>query len=107
MSHKTKLFPPKPPTPVPPGQNTIPLRQANTGSGNGNVLVLGDDGQFHIVSREMWKSAPSVPADDPSLPTLNQLANCGVYLAELPDSTGGGIGEFCTFVNLAYIIQNG
>lgn len=108
MSTSRKLSPPKPPIPVPPGPNTVKsLKEANAGSGNGNVLLLGDDNKFHMVSRDMWTAAPVIPDDDPSLPTLNELAACGVYLAELPESIGGGIGQFCTLVNLGYILQNG
>ncbi len=81
-----------------------PKRRADGSPPNGNIIVLGDDGLFHVVSRDTWTAAPVVSPDDPSYPTLVVLANNGVYLANLPDGIGGGIGEICTLVNVQSII---
>jgi hypothetical protein len=71
---------------------------------NGNILVLGDDGLFHVIDRALWQSAPVVDTSDSSYPTLELLASNGVYLADLPDGFGGNIGEICTLINLQAII---
>jgi hypothetical protein len=82
-----------------------PSPRATASQPNGNVLVLGDDGLFHVVDRAMWQAAPVVDTNDPSYPILTELAENGVFLADLPDGIGAGIGEFCTFVNVQAIIK--
>jgi hypothetical protein len=81
-----------------------PVKSTNPAQPNGNIIVLGDDGLFHVVSRATWTAAPVVSTTDASYPTLALLANNGVYLADLPDGIGGGIGEVCTLVNVQAII---
>lgn len=93
---------------VPPGKPTVsanPVQSLDPTQPNGNIIVLGDDGLFHVVSRATWTAAPVVSQTDASYPTLALLANNGVYLADLPDGIGGGIGEVCTLVNVQAIID--
>jgi hypothetical protein len=102
MSIKPTLLPLPAGHPTAPGN---PVKSANPAQPNGNIIVLGDDGLFHVVSRATWTAAPVVSPTDASYPTLALLANNGVYLADLPDGIGGGIGEVCTLVNVQAIID--
>jgi hypothetical protein len=70
-----------------------------------NVVILGDDGLFHLISNDEWLKAPVVdPKTDPGYPTLETLSKDGTYLAYLPTATP--IGTVCTLVNLQSILKN-
>jgi hypothetical protein len=95
MPKKTRI------TPVPNGAVKTP----NAGTDpTESVVVFGDDGQFHLLTKDTWSAAPVIGSDDAGYATLKTLVSEGTYLAYLP--SGAGIGTVCTLVNLQTIIKN-
>jgi hypothetical protein len=71
-----------------------------------NVIILGDDGKFYLVTKAVWSAQPTIPTTDPGYGALVTLEKNGVYLSYLPSAGGGGVGSVCTLVNLQSILKN-
>ncbi len=67
-----------------------------------NIIVIGDDGEPYMITKDQWKKLPSEGGQG----VINQLKEFGVYLAYIPPDIAVGFGEICTVVNLQSILKN-
>jgi hypothetical protein len=71
-----------------------------------NVIILDDDGQFYLIKRSDWEKPENViPSTDPSFGTLEMMSKEGTFLAGLPDDSNGGVGSWCTLVNVQSVLK--
>jgi hypothetical protein len=64
------------------------------------IILVADDGKVYKIQTQDWRTQDHLVTDTQALGVINQLANYGVVVADLPNDVAIADGFECKLVNI-------
>jgi hypothetical protein len=64
------------------------------------LILVADDGKVYKIETQDWRTEDKLLTDPQALGVINQLANYGVVVADLPNDVAIADGFECKMVNV-------